>query len=152
MCLFLPDSKDGLPALVERMCAESGFLECHIPHGRVRVGDFRIPKFKFSFGFEASNVLEGLGLLRGLTEKVKSREGEPLFDPSIFHKAVIEVNEEGTEAAAVTFGRMVGCALVLRPPKVVDFVADHPFMFVIREEVTETVLFIGYVLNPLQEG
>ncbi|KAK9927818.1 hypothetical protein M0R45_024984 [Rubus argutus] len=150
MCLFLPDSKDGLPALMERMCAESDFLERHLPHRRVRVGDFRIPKFKFSFGFEASSVLEGLGLLRGLTEKVKSRVGEPLVVPTIFHKAVIEVNEDGTKAAAVTHGRMYGTACKPRlPRKEIDFVADHPFMFVIREEVTETVLFIGYVLNPL---
>ncbi|PRQ18610.1 putative Serpin family protein [Rosa chinensis] len=152
MCLFLPDAKDGLPAMVERLNSECG-LRSHIPYSKQRVGEFRIPKFKFSFDFAAARVLKELGLLGGLTEEVKSRVGEPLYIPSIYQKAVIEVNEEGTEAAAVTFGVEMSAASPCPPkPKVIDFVADHPFMFVIREEVTETVLFIGYVLNPLLKG
>ncbi|KAK3231482.1 hypothetical protein Dsin_003363 [Dipteronia sinensis] len=51
MYFFLPDAKDGLPALVEKMGSESGFLDRHLPHQKVEVGDFRIPRFKISFGF-----------------------------------------------------------------------------------------------------
>ncbi|XP_068337857.1 serpin-ZX-like [Pyrus communis] len=151
MNIFLPEAKDGLPALVDKLGSESGFLDRHLPKRQVAVGDFRIPKFKISFGFEASNVLKGLGLVLpfdgegGLTEMVDSPEGKNLYVSSIFHKSFIEVNEEGTEAAAASAG-----VIQLRSiPMTVDFVADRPFLFLIREEMTGTVLFIGHVLNPL---
>ncbi|KAL2459131.1 Serpin-ZX [Forsythia ovata] len=95
MYFFLPDAKDGLPALVEKFGSESGFLENHLPYRRVKVGAFRIPKFKISFGFEASEVLKGLGLVLpfsgdGLTEMVDSSVGQNLYVSSIFHKSFIE--------------------------------------------------------------
>ncbi|KAF7137233.1 hypothetical protein RHSIM_Rhsim07G0233100 [Rhododendron simsii] len=153
MYFFLPNAKHGLSALMEKVSSESGFLDRHLPCRRVEVGRFRIPKFKFSFGFEASEVLKGLGLVlpfspgeTGLTEMVESTTvGRDLYVSSIFHKACIEVNEEGTEAAAAS-------ALVVRATCVrekIDFVADHPFLFLIREDMTGAVLFIGQVLNPL---
>lgn len=72
-----------------------------------------------------------------------------LYVSEIFHKSLIEVNGEGTEAAAVTAAvfREKG----LRVEKKVDFVADHPFFFLIREDATCAILFVGSVLNPLLE-
>ncbi|KAA3488884.1 serpin-ZX [Gossypium australe] len=154
MCFFLPDAKDGLPALVEKVSSESGFLERHLPHQPVEVGEFRIPRFKISFGLKASEVLKRLGLVLpfsgggGLTEMVDSPQGRDLYVSNIFHKSFIEVNEEGTEAAAATSAVMVCCSL--RIPRTIDFVADHPFLFLIRENATGVVLFIGHVLNPLE--
>lgn len=77
MYFFLPDAKDGLPALVEKIGSESGFLNNHLPYRQEVVGAFRIPKFKLSSGFEASEVVKGLGLVLpfsgdGLTEMVDS--------------------------------------------------------------------------------
>ncbi|XP_058222739.1 serpin-ZX-like isoform X1 [Rhododendron vialii] len=153
MYFFLPNAKDGLSALMEKVSSESGFLDRHLPCRKVEVGIFRIPKFKFSFGFEASEVLKGLGLVLPfspgegeLTEMVESTTvGRNLYVSSIFHKACIEVNEEGTEAAAAS--AFVGRFACYVAP--IDFVADHPFLFVIREDMTGAVLFIGQVLNPL---
>ncbi|ONI06124.1 hypothetical protein PRUPE_5G042100 [Prunus persica] len=121
-CLFLPDEKDGLPALVERVCSEPGFLDRHIPYFKDEV---------------VWGILEQLGLKLPfhLTEMVEAPPGQDPFVSKMLHKAVIEVNEEGTEVAAVT---------------VTNFVADHPFLFLIREEMTGAVLFIGQLLNPLQ--
>ncbi|KAI3465382.1 hypothetical protein Pfo_022045 [Paulownia fortunei] len=152
MYFFLPDAKDGLPALVEKVSSESGFIEHHLPYQQVKVGDFRIPKFKIAFGFEASEVLKGQGLVlpfsgNGLTEMVDSAVGQNLYVSSIFHKSFIEVNEEGTEAAAASAGVVKLRGLLNEDT--LDFVADHPFLFVIREEMTGVVLFIGQVLNPL---
>ncbi|KAH0974271.1 hypothetical protein GBA52_016170 [Prunus armeniaca] len=158
MCLFLPDEKDGLPALVERVCSEPGFLDRHIPHYEVEVGNFRIPKFKITSSFSVCHILKQLGLelpflfdpYKGgnLTEMVESPPGEDPFVSDMRQEAVIEVNEEGTEAAAVTtFDFMDGSSLYT--PKKIDFVADHPFLFLIREEMTGAVLFIGQLLNPL---
>ncbi|MCD7466308.1 hypothetical protein HAX54_002911 [Datura stramonium] len=154
MYFFLPDAKDGLPALVEKVSSESQFLERHLPFQKVGVGEFRIPKFKISFGFEASNVLKGLGLVLpfsgdGLTEMVDSPVGTNLYVSSIFHKSFIEVNEEGTEAAAATAGVVKLRGLMVEEK--VDFVADHPYLFLIREDATGVVLFVGSVLNPLAD-
>lgn len=154
MYFFLPDAKDGLPALVEKMGSVSGFLDRHLPHEKVEVGDFRIPKFKISFGFEVSKVLKGLGVVLpfsgeggGLLEMVDSPVGKNLYVSSIFQKSFIEVNEEGTEAAAATAA--VIALRSLRLFEKIDFVADHPFVFLIREDMTGMVMFIGHVLNPL---
>ncbi|KAL2498298.1 Serpin-ZX [Abeliophyllum distichum] len=152
MYFLLPDAKDGLPALVEKVSSESGFLEHHLPYQKVKVGEFRIPKFKLSFGFEASEVLKGLGVVSpfsggGLTEMVDSHVGQDLYVSSIFHKSFIEVNEEGTEAAAASAG-VVKLRGLLGEDEF-DFVADHPFLFIIREDMTGVVLFIGHILNPL---
>jgi serpin B len=66
----------------------------------------------------------------------------------VWHKAIIEVNEEGTEAAAATVPVMrskgKGC-----PARVlVDFIADHPFAFFVMEELSGAILFAGHVLDP----
>ncbi|TYH71951.1 hypothetical protein ES332_D05G219700v1 [Gossypium tomentosum] len=154
MYFFLPDAKDGLPALVEKVSSESGFLERHLPYQPVEVGEFRIPRFKISFGLKASEVLKRLGLVLpfsgegGLTEMVDSPQGRDLYVSNIFHKSFIEVNEEGTEVAAATSA--VIALRSARIPRTIDFVADHPFLFLIRENATGVVLFIGHVLNPLE--
>ncbi|XP_012851512.1 PREDICTED: serpin-ZX-like [Erythranthe guttata] len=157
MYFFLPDAKDGLPALLEKVCSEPGFIEAHKPDRLVLLGKFRVPKFKIDFQFEVSDVLKGLGVVLntplvvlpfcrgGLTEMVGSSiDGESLFVSGMFQKAFIEVNEKGTEAAAVSHVRGGGYYEVE-----LDFVADHPFLFVIREDVSAVVLFIGQLLNPL---
>ncbi|KAL8058866.1 hypothetical protein ABFX02_03G049200 [Erythranthe guttata] len=154
MYFFLPDARDGLPALLERVGSESRFIENHVPHEAVLVGRFLIPKFKIGFDFEASKVLKGLGVvlpfrMGGLTEMIDFG-GEFLEVSKIFHKSFIEVNERGTEAAAATVALMgFGCSRVIE--KTVDFVADHPFLFVVREDISGAVLFIGQLLNPLAE-
>ncbi|KDP38405.1 hypothetical protein JCGZ_04330 [Jatropha curcas] len=154
MYIFLPDAKDGLPSLVEKVDSESGFVDHHLPKEKVEVGDFRIPKFKLSFGFEASKSLKGLGLVLpfsgegDLTEMVDSFVGQNLYVSSIYHKSFIEVNEEGTEAAAASAGVVNVMSLAI-PPEL-DFVADHPFLFLIREDMTGVVLFIGQILDPSQ--
>jgi serpin B len=150
MYVFLPNAKDGLPALVEKVFSEFELLEQHLPLIPRRVGDFRIPKFKFSFGLETSDVLKELGVILpfspgGLTKMVDSvKESRKLFVSNIFHKSFIEVNEEGTVAAAASAALIAKCI-----PRGIDFIADHPFLFLIREDSTRTIAFAGQVLNPL---
>ncbi|KAL3617811.1 hypothetical protein CASFOL_038132 [Castilleja foliolosa] len=147
MHIFLPNAKDGLPALVEKVSSTSGFIEHHLPYRKEFVWHFHIPKFKINFGFEASKALKGhgLGLPLFCSEMVDSTN---LRFPRIFHKTFIEVNEEGTEAAAASAGdEDMGFSLFDCDP--LYFVADHPFLFVVREDMTGVVLFVGQVLDPL---
>ncbi|PHT98494.1 Serpin-ZX [Capsicum chinense] len=153
MYMFLPNDRDGLPALLEKISSKPGFLDQHVPLEEVRVRKFLIPKFKISFGIEASKVLKGLGLtlpfIGGLTEIVGNNF--PLAVSKVFHKSFIEVNEEGTEATAVTFATMrfgSSCGTIVKE-EWIDFVADHPFLFFVKDETSSAVLFMGTLLNPL---
>jgi serpin B len=92
MYIFLPDAKDGLPTLIEKLTSESGYLKAKLPRRKVQVS-----KFKISFTLEASNVLKELGVIlpfsreAGFTKMVESPSGEEHVE-SMFHKASIEVN------------------------------------------------------------
>ncbi|KAK3150033.1 hypothetical protein QOZ80_3AG0226820 [Eleusine coracana subsp. coracana] len=153
MYILLPEAKDSLWSLAENLSSEPEFLEKHIPRQKATVGQFKLPKFKISFGFEGSALLKGLGLHlpfsaeADLSQMVDSQAmGQNLYVSSIFHKSFVEVNEEGTEAAAATAAVVSLRSMPIGP---IDFIADHPFLFLIREDMTGVVLFVGHVVNPL---
>uniref|UniRef100_A0A0D3B3X7 Serpin domain-containing protein n=1 Tax=Brassica oleracea var. oleracea TaxID=109376 RepID=A0A0D3B3X7_BRAOL len=104
----------------------------HTPIKQVEVGVFRIPKFKIDFGFEASKAFNGLNL----------------DSLSLNHKALVEIDEDGAEAAAVTVLRCCSGGRGFSSGRRIDFVADHPFLFMIREDKTGTVLFVGQIFDP----
>ncbi|KAE9446813.1 hypothetical protein C3L33_21292, partial [Rhododendron williamsianum] len=79
-------------------------------------------------------------------EMVEIPKGLPLFGSSMIQKACIEVDEKGTLAAAVTMMGMASCSMYR--PKNTSFVADHPFMFMIMEDISKLVIFTGVVLDP----
>jgi serpin B len=151
MYIFLPNANDGLLALIEKLASEFELLEHSLRLIKMEeVDKFEIPKFKFSFGLETSHMLKELGVTlpfssRSLTKMVDSLEGQNLFVSNVFHKSFVDVNEEGTEAATTN----IGVIEALCVPSGIDFVADHPFLFLIREDLTKTILFAGQVLNPL---
>ena len=159
MCIFLPDADDGLPSLLDAIASRPGFLHEHLPREQVKVGEFKLPRFKLSFHSSVVGVLDKLGLrlpfheaadLSDMTEDDGS-SGFPLVVSDVIHKADIEVKEEGTEAAAATMVRKCPTKMPGPPPPRVDFVADHPFAFFIVEEETKAVVFAGHVLDPSLE-
>ncbi|KAG2302954.1 hypothetical protein Bca52824_031605 [Brassica carinata] len=131
MYFYLPDQRDGLDNLLKRITSTHGFLDRHIPRHKDLVGEFRIPKFKVKFGFEASEAFD-----------------DPELNVSLYQKAFLEIDEVGTEAAAATaLCQAAGsCRPIVR--KKIDFVADHPFLFLIREDRTGAVLFVGQIFDP----
>ena len=76
--------------------------------------------------------------------------GTPLHVGDVRHKAVLEVNEEGAMAVVATGSYMLcgASAVMADQPETVDFVADHPFVFFVIEEVSRAILFVGRVLDP----
>ncbi|KAJ4754342.1 serpin [Rhynchospora pubera] len=139
------------------MSSEPDFINRHIPTKKVLVGNFRIPKFKISMRIEFSKIFKNLGLVLpftitgDLSEMVDSLEARQYYVSQIVHKCFIEVNEVGTEAAAASAAILrAGCAPPIGKP--IDFVADHPFLFLIRDDRSGVVLFIGYLLDNLQSS
>ncbi|KAL0733340.1 hypothetical protein Bca4012_009550 [Brassica carinata] len=130
MYFYLPDKKDGLYELLEKMGSTPGFVDDHIPRFRDELEAFRIPKFKISFGFSVTSVLDRLGM----------------GSISLYHKACVEIDEKGAKAAAAFADDDLGFAIDMEPPKRIDFVADHPFLFLIREDKTGTVLFFDEIV------
>ncbi|XP_020552141.1 serpin-Z1C-like isoform X2 [Sesamum indicum] len=115
---------------------------------------FMTSRFKFSYEFEASRIVKNLGLdlpftnLAEFNEMVDPPCSNRLCISKIFHKSFIEVNEEGTEAAASTATTFV---LFSATFPTASFRADHPFIFMVREEASKVVFFTGAVLNPLEQ-
>jgi serpin B len=115
--------------------------------------DVTLPKFKFSSQFSLGAALKALGMtdafdasnadFSGMTDK------EKLFISAVIHKAFVAVDEEGTEAAAATAVMMVGSAMRVEEPKA--FNANHPFVFIIRHNLTGEILFMGRLANPKSE-
>jgi serpin B len=147
MYIFLPDAHDGLFELTKKIFSESSFLEQHLPTEKRHV-DIRVPKFTISSQTNLKYFLKEMELelpfLRDADFLDMVKEGEPtrpLFLSDVLHKAVVEVNDKGIEETSVTMG-------LGKPSPAEHFVANHPFFFVIREEVSGTLIFIGHVLDP----
>lgn len=156
MFFVLPDARDGLWSLLEKIGASPDFLHDHRPTKPVTVGRFLLPKFKLCFFKSIKKDLEDLGIKAvfsvgaELPDMLEDRSGLPLYVGDVLHKAVIEVNEEGTEAAAATaITHMFRGAAPKYRPVPVDFVADHPFAFFVVEEDSGAILFAGHVLDPV---
>ncbi|KAM0851307.1 hypothetical protein ACQ4PT_052508 [Festuca glaucescens] len=149
MHIYLPDDRDGLQALVRELSSNTaGLLDRCVPQQAVMVGDFRIPKFKASFKIEASSPLKSLGLERPFRF---THDFAEMVDCSEPLACVVEVDEDGTMVAAATEAEMIaGCRLEDdEEPERVDFVADHPFLFLVTEDRSGIVLFAGQVVNHL---
>ncbi|KAF5203568.1 Serpin-z1c [Thalictrum thalictroides] len=158
MYVILPDKRDGLQPLLEKVGDDPLFLEKHVyPGTRAAImRDFLVSKFEITHEIEASNILQNIGLKLPFSDRAefaemlqKSQHAIRLQVSTVHHKSRIEVNEIGTEAAACTLATMRKCCAVVKMPFHVDFVADHPFLFIIRDDISGMVLFMGNVVNPL---
>ncbi|KAJ8440389.1 hypothetical protein Cgig2_019378 [Carnegiea gigantea] len=111
----LLDAKDGLPVLVEKIRSQFDFLDQYRQYTEVEVGDFRLPGSKISFGFEATNVLKGLGVELSLSESV---DGITHMLASKLH-----LNEEGIKATTAIAFKLLDSSLRYRGGDTVGLVA-----------------------------
>jgi len=107
-----------------------------------------LPRFKFDSSFSLNQALSTMGMPLAFTDQADfsgMTGNRDLSISDVIHKAFVSVDESGTEAAAATAVIMRATSMPLSPTEVK---VDHPFIFVIRDIQTGTVLFIGRVLNP----
>jgi serpin B len=147
MMILLPKDRDGLESL-EKSLGKEKFDSIKNSMTRQPL-TVQMPKFEFETEYNLIEPLKNLGLRDAFDKDMADFQGitnEQIYLEQAKHKAFVNVNEEGTEAAAIT-------ALVARltsgpPDPIHEFIAEHPFMFVISEKDTGEILFIGRVMNP----
>lgn len=111
-----------------------------------------LPRFRIETGLEVTDLLQELGMKQAFSPtqadfSKMTTDANGLFIGNVIHKAFVDVNEKGTEAAAATTIMVAaGCAMDPKPPK--EFRADHPFVFFIRDRRTKMIHFMGCVTNP----
>ncbi|TDG97078.1 hypothetical protein EPR50_G00222370 [Perca flavescens] len=155
MLIFLPneieDSSTGLEKLEKQLTYEN-FMEWTHPdmmnNVEVKVG---LPRFKMEESYDMKEVLVSMGMVDAFDGAKSDFSGmSPANDlvlSKVVHKAFVEVNEEGTEAAAATAAMMMmGCCMPMHPPAM--FIADHPFLFFIRHNSSMSILFAGRYCSP----
>ena len=151
MFIFLPAESSSLDEFYRNTTAER--LYGWIRSMGMRKGEVIIPKFKFEYGASLKNTLSTMGM--GIAfdrasadfRKMVDMRGVNAFIGDVVHKAFIDVNERGTEAAASTAVR-VGLTAVRVQPEPFTFKADRPFFFVIRDNRSGLILFAGSIFDP----
>jgi serine protease inhibitor len=160
MLLLLPDRKDGL-ADFDGTISPQMLHQC-VSRLRTCEVELFLPRFRFTSGtINLNKQLAALGMTLPFDRSQADFSGinghkppheEALFLSAVLHQALVEVNEEGTEAAAATAAVvLLGSSPIRRPRRPVPvFRADHPFLFAIRDRTSGALLFLGRVADPRQ--
>jgi len=147
--LFLPEGQIEPNDLIAQMTPENvaAWLGSFISDS----ADVFIPRFTLEYDRELSNDLAALGMGiafdPNLADFTRMYQDLPVWISKVKHKTFVEVNEEGTEAAAVTSVEMEFSGI----PETFQFKANRPFVFMIRETQSGTILFIGKIVDPTAE-
>ncbi|XP_069709656.1 leukocyte elastase inhibitor-like isoform X1 [Phaenicophaeus curvirostris] len=153
MIILLPGdmadgSTSGLEQIESTMTYENLILWASSEHMFETTVEVYLPRFKLEGTFNLNDVLQEMGMTDIFTESKADLSAmsfaKYLVLSSVVHKTYVEVNEEGTVAAAGT-----GAVIVRRSlPLTEEFLADHPFLFFIRHNSTNTILFFGKLCSP----
>jgi serpin B len=151
MIVLLPREVDGLGNLEAKLTAEH--LTTWTANLRSQKVAVFLPKFKMTTEFSLARTLAALGMPDAFSERAdfSGMDGrKDLYIGRVEHKAFVEVNEEGTEAAAATAVIKEFGGAPLNPRPIPVFRADHPFLFLILDHHNGSVLFLGRVTDPTQ--
>jgi serpin B len=149
MYVFLPDKDSNLNTFLAGLNAEN--WASWMPQFRTQDGNIVLPRFKLEYEVVLNNTLKALGMeaafdpqRANFREMYAASANVNVFIGEVKHKTFVEVNEEGTEAAAVTSGGMRATAFI--PP--FSMVVDRPFFCAIRDDQSGTVVFMGSIVEP----
>jgi len=147
MIVLLPGEVDGLAQLESSLDVDN--LDSWMSRLRETEVFLVLPKFKMTFELDLRDALASMGMADAFDEKAadfsgmaKMNDGERIYISAVIHKTFVDVNERGTEAAAVTAVRALSAPPVFR--------ADHPFLFLIRHNASGSILFFGRVIDPTE--
>ncbi len=151
MLIILPKTIGDMDSIESNLNLQT--LQTNMKQMHKKELDVYLPKFKMTCGtLDITRILTQLGMKDAFSNAAdfSGMSGrKDLYISSVMHKAFVEVNEEGTEAAAAT-GVTMRLLSIAEPPPV--FRADRPFVFMIRDNVSQSILFIGRVVNPTLEN
>ena len=150
MDIILPDYYKGLEDLISTITAED--FNRWVDQSTNQEVTVRLPRFKYEYEKQLKNILTDMGMgiaFSDMADFSNITETEPLCIGFVQHNSYIETEEKGTKAAAVT---VVGIITMSydpdAPPGPIPFNADRPFLYVIREVTTNTIVFMGKVEDP----
>ena len=148
--VILPNDKNGLSKIEASLSTAS--LQKNIAAMRSQKMNVWLPKLDLSQSFKLNTTLDQMGMKRPFSPQSADFSGiseqRNLFISSVVHKSFLKVDEKGTEAAAAT-GVSIAVTSMPTPSKPpIAFIADHPFLFLIREKDTGLILFMGRLENP----
>lgn len=151
MVVVLPRARDGLAALEAAL--HDGSIDAWTKALRPRRVHLTLPRFRISSGFRLKGALQSLGMQTAFDfgpADFSAMDGTRLLYVSdVVHKAFVDVDEEGTEAAAATATIAVAGAAPMKMEDPVPMQADHPFLFLLRDVRHGSVLFMGRLSNPV---
>jgi serine protease inhibitor len=147
MYVFLPVRDSSLADLVGKLTGDA--WERIRRQFRSAEGTVLVPKFKVEYGIELKRPLESLGMKLAFDAGRADFSGiaPHLYISAAIQKTFVDVNEEGTEAAAVTGIGVTATAMRL-PSQPFQMVVDRPFLFLIEDRPTQTILFLGLIFDP----
>ncbi len=147
MYVFLPAAKDGIRAFRKRL-TDANWRKWTAALTR-RTGEVALPRFTATYEAEFSRQLRQLGMGGAFSDHAdfSGISDQGLAISEVRHKALLEVNEEGTVAAAVTSVGMRTTSVVVESPPF-TMIVDHPFFLAIADEATGTILFMGVIVDP----
>lgn len=146
MDVILPDNNTGVDDLIQSLNADQFNTSVSYLH-KTEI-DLSLPRFKYGYKKKLNEILADMGMSVAFTEfaDFSGISDIDLMISEVLHQAFIETNEEGTEAAAAT---VVGMVATSMPSGPLVMNVDHPFIYIIRETTTNTILFMGKVADPL---
>jgi serpin B len=146
MDIILPDQPTGLIGIIPGLNEKN--FKIWIDRMTGRKTDLTFPRFKYGFKKQMKDILTNMGMGIAFSDDAdfSNISDVDLLINDVIHQAFIETNEEGTEAAAAT---IVDIGLTSMPVSNYILNVDHPFMYIIRETTTNTILFMGTVADPL---
>jgi serpin B len=149
MVVLLPKKNDGLAAVEKTLTAES--VDRWLDSLRPRKVHVFLPRFKMTSEFSLEKTLSALGMPTAFSTNAdfsRMASGESLMISEVIHKAFVDVSEKGTEAAAATAVIVAPTSALPRVEEPVVFRANHPFVFLLRDNRSGAILFAGRVSNP----
>ncbi|HEY3857728.1 MAG TPA: serpin family protein [Verrucomicrobiae bacterium] len=148
MMILLPSQHEEIAGIEKQLSADN--LENWANELRPSQVQIELPKFTLESHFKLRETLAGMGMSEAFSPAAANFSGMDgvgnLYISQVFHQAWVEVSEEGTEAAAATAVQMRPRGM--RHPQNAVFRADRPFLFLIRDRTSGTVLFMGRVADP----